>query len=117
MARRTTTTRSSSAASPSLTAINGVKAGVRRKWTDLGATILYGEYTDYIDQIGPAALNAGVTSSEFTRWGLGMAQEIDKAAMTLWLKYRQHDGELTGGPFGGELDAFRYISTGAIIYF
>jgi hypothetical protein len=94
-----------------------VKAGVRRKWTDLGATILYGEYTDYIDQIGPAALNAGVTSSEFTRWGLGMAQEIDKAAMTLWLKYRQHDGELTGGPFGGDVDAFRYISTGAIIYF
>ena len=89
-----------------------MKAGIRRKWTDLGATVLYGEYTQYIDQIGPAALNAGVTSSEFTRWGLGVAQEIDKAAMSVWLKYRQHGGELTGGPFAGDLDAFRYISAG-----
>jgi len=71
----------------------------------------------YIDQIGPAALNAGVTSSEFTRWGFGVAQEIDKAAMTLWLKYRQHDGELTGGPFAGNLDAFQYVSAGGLIYF
>ncbi len=94
-----------------------MKAGIRRKWTDLGATVLYGEYTQYIDQIGPAALNAGVTSSEFTRWGLGVAQEIDKAAMSVWLKYRQHGGELTGGPFAGDLDAFRYISAGRLIYF
>jgi hypothetical protein len=51
------------------------------------------------------------------RWGFGIAQEIDSAAMSLWLKYRQHDGELEGGAFSGELDAFRYISTGALIYF
>ncbi len=62
-------------------------------------------------------LNAGVTGSEFTRWGFGAAQEIDSAAMSLWIKYRQHDGELEGGPYAGDLDAFRYISTGAILYF
>ena len=94
-----------------------LKAGIRHKWSSLGATILYGEYTQYLDQIGPAALNAGVTSSEFTRWGFGAVQEIDSAAMSLWIKYREHDGELTGGPFDGGLDAFRYISTGGIIYF
>jgi len=94
-----------------------VKPGIRRKWTSLGATILYGEYTQYIDQIGPQALNAGVTSSEFTRWGFGVAQELDKAAITLWLKYRQHDGEVTGGPFSGGVDTFRYISAGGLIYF
>ena len=94
-----------------------VKGGMRRKWTAHGATIFWGEYTEYLDQIGPAALNSGVSSSAFTRVGFGVAQEIDKAAMTLWLKYRQHDGELTGGAFEGGLDAFRYVSTGAIIYF
>jgi hypothetical protein len=94
-----------------------VKGGIRRKWTSLGISILWGEYAGYLDQIGPAALNAGVTSSEFTRWGFGIAQEIDSAAMSLWIKYRQHDGELEGGAFAGELDAFRYISTGAIIAF
>jgi hypothetical protein len=51
------------------------KAGLRRTWSDLGATILWGEYTEYLDQTGPVALNAGVTGSEFTRWGLGIAQE------------------------------------------
>ena len=90
---------------------------MRRKWTALGATILYGEFAQYIDQLGPAALTAGVTSSEFTRWGFGVVQEIDKAAMTLWLKYRQHDGDITGGPFAGDLDDFRYVSTGGLIYF
>ena len=94
-----------------------VKGGIRHKWSSLGATILYGEYTQYLDQIGPAALNAGVTGSEFTRWGFGAVQEIDSAAMSLWIKYRQHDGELTGGSLDGGLDAFRYVSTGGIIYF
>jgi hypothetical protein len=37
--------------------------------------------------------------------------------MTLWVKYRQHDGELTGGPLDGGLDAFTYVSTGGIINF
>jgi hypothetical protein len=94
-----------------------VKGGLRREWIGLGTTILYGEYTQYLDQVGPAALNAGVAASEFTRFGFGVAQEIDQAAMTLWLKYRQHDGELDGDPFAGALDAFRYVSTGAIINF
>jgi hypothetical protein len=57
------------------------------------------------------------SSSEFTRWCLGVAQDIDKAATTLWLKYRQHDGKLDGGPFAGSLDAFRYVSTDALVYF
>jgi hypothetical protein len=35
--------------------------------------------------------------------------------MTLWIKYRQHDGERTGGPLQGDLDAFTYVSTGGII--
>ena len=29
----------------------------------------------------------------------------------------QHDGEITGGAFDGGLDDFRYVSSGALIYF
>ncbi len=94
-----------------------LKGGVRKKWTPLGATVLWGECGQYLDQTGPAALNAGVVASTFTRYGFGLAQEIDSAALTLWIKYRQHDGDLDGGPFAGSLDAFRYVSTGGIIYF
>lgn len=93
------------------------KGGLRRTWARLGATVLWGEYAQYLDQTGPAALNAGVTAGEFTRWGVGIAQECEKAAMTLWVRYRQHDGELTGGAYQGGLDAFTYVSTGGIINF
>jgi hypothetical protein len=37
--------------------------------------------------------------------------------VSLWIKYREHDGELDGGPFDGRLDALRYVSTGGIISF
>lgn len=93
------------------------KGGLRRGWTSLGATILWGECGQYLNQTGPLALNAGVTGSTFTRFGFGLAQEIDKAAMTLWIKYRQHDGNLDGGPLAGSVDAFSYISTGGIVNF
>lgn len=94
-----------------------VKGGIRRPWTSHGATILWGEYGQYLDQMGPAALNAGVTDSEFTRWGLGVAQEFDKAALTLWIKFREHEGEVAGGALAGDLDSFRYVTTGGIINF
>ena len=93
-----------------------VKGGVRQKWCSLGHTVVYGEVADYIDQLGPAALNAGATSSEFTRWGFGAVQEIDAASMSLWVKYRQHQVDITG-PGLGDIDGFRYVSTGALINF
>jgi hypothetical protein len=32
------------------------------------------------------------------------------------LKYRAHDGEITGDPFSGGLDDFQYVSAGGLIY-
>jgi hypothetical protein len=93
-----------------------VKGGIRRQWLPLGHTILYGEFGEYLDQLGPAALAAGATDSEFTRWGMGAVQEIDAASMSIWLKYREHEAEITGIAPGG-IDDFRYVSTGAMINF
>ena len=93
-----------------------LKGGLRRQWSALGNTIVYGEYTDYIDQLSPAALNAGATGSEFTRWGFGAVQEIDAASMSLWLKYREHQVDISGPGLGG-IEDFRYVSTGALINF
>ncbi len=93
-----------------------VKGGIRRQWMPLGHTVLYGEAGTYIDQMGPVALSAGATSSEFTRWGLGVVQEIDAASMSIWLKYREHTAEVTGFAPAG-IDDFRYVSTGALINF
>lgn len=93
-----------------------VKGGIRRKWNSLGHTILFGEYGQYFDQLSPAALNAGATESEFSRWGIGAAQEIDAASTTLWTRYRQQGVSITGGGLG-DIDDFRYLSVGALVNF
>lgn len=95
-----------------------VKAGIRQKWTALGATILYGDYAEYDDQLGPAALARGATSSTLTRYGSGIAQEIDAAAMTIYVKYQHYDVEVSGIPAAiGSLDDMDLISLGGIINF
>jgi Gram-negative porin len=93
-----------------------VKAGIRQQWLPLGHTVLYGEYAEYIDQLSPTALAAGATSSELSRWGLGAVQEIDSAAMSLWVQYRQQEVSIDGGGLSG-IDDFRYVTTGALINF
>ena len=82
-------------------AANGVGLGT------LGATTFYGEYGQYDDQfaglvawtwriigICPGLRRHGrrfVTGSEVQRWGLGVVQEIDAAAMHLWLRWQHQE--------------------------
>jgi Gram-negative porin len=95
-----------------------VKAGIRQKWTALGATVLYGDYAQYNDQIGPAALARGATSSELQRYGGGIAQEIDAAAMTIYIKYQRYDVDVVGLPAAiGTLDSADFVSLGGIVNF
>lgn len=94
-----------------------VKAGIRRAWLPLGATVIYGDYAEYLDQLGPAALFRGATSSEFRRYGGGIAQEIDAAAMTVYAKYQQYDADATGAPLLTDLDELQLFSVGGIINF
>jgi hypothetical protein len=93
-----------------------VKGGLRRQWLPLGSTVMYGEYGVYIDQLSPIALAEGATSSEFERFGFGLVQEIDAASMSLWIKYREHHADIDGASLG-DIDDFRYVSTGALIDF
>jgi hypothetical protein len=97
-----------------------VKAGIRKKWLPIGATIVYGDYAEYIDQLGPAALALGAESSTLTRYGGGLAQEIDAAAMTLYLKYQQYEADVSGSALAAtvtDLDDARFVSVGALINF
>lgn len=97
-----------------------VKAGIRQNWTSLGATILYGAYADYEDQVGPNALALGATSSQLKRYGGGIAQEIDAAAMTVYVKYQHLEGEFGGialDPSLRNLEDIDFVSAGALINF
>jgi hypothetical protein len=95
-----------------------VKPFWRKAWSPIGATVLYGEYGQYEDQFGAAeidfctvgfglgtntgnfcATNTGgvdfaqafVTGSEVQRYGLGIVQEIDSAAMHLWFRWQHQE--------------------------
>ena len=97
-----------------------VKSGIRKKWTSLGATIVYGDYAEYLDQLGPAALALGATDSTFRRYGGGIAQEIDAAAMTVYLKYQRYDADLSGAALSAavrDLDSADFVSAGGVINF
>jgi hypothetical protein len=87
-----------------------IKPFWRKAWSPIGATVLYGEYGEYKDQFGRLVGldledNKGdalasctdnfddcfVTGSEARRWGLGVVQEIDSAAMHLWLRWQHQE--------------------------
>lgn len=91
------------------------KSGIRRKWTPLGATVIYGDYAEYDDQLGPTALALGATGSRFSRYGGGIAQEVDAAAMTVYLKVQQYDARVSGSPSLTQLDGFGAVSVGGLI--
>jgi hypothetical protein len=60
------------------------------------------------------------TSSTLNRYGGGIAQEIDAAAMTVYLKYQHCDGEFFGTNLvasAKNLDAADFVSAGALINF
>lgn len=96
------------------------KAGLRRKFTPLGATIIYGDYGQYLDQLGPGALALGASSSTFDRFGGGIAQEFDGAATTIYLKYERYVADIDFAPGAAavtDLDDADFISGGAVIQF
>jgi hypothetical protein len=98
-----------------------VQGGITKNWTGWGNTALYGEYGKSIDfaaftlgrdfpgasacaapfDAGSFCTNnfsaiADVTSSEATMWGIGIVQNIDAAAMELYLGYRRFSLDING---------------------
>jgi hypothetical protein len=88
-----------------------VKAGIRTRLSSLGSSVFYGEYLN--GQDGGFGNN-----SELEVWGAGAVQEIDAAAMSVWIKYRNlsYTDDFHKGPVFGIQD-FQYVGVGAIINF
>jgi len=106
-----------------------IKGGLRERWTPLGHTVLYGEYEKFSDATPDFVTNAGISAST-QLWGLGVVQEIDAAAMSLWVSYRHIDADFKGagcasavntGALGLDVgcgtDSFQYVKAGALINF
>ena len=95
------------------------KAGLRERWTPLGHTVLYGEYQSieaegsFVQANGIAAIGAD-PDADLELWGLGVVQEIDAAAMSVWVSYRNIEYSDSSTV---DFDDFQYVKAGALINF
>ncbi len=117
-----------------------IKAGLRSKWNHLGATVFYGEYlNNQADTRGSGSfadlgngpdggtLGTVSQSDDLEVWGLGIVQEVDAAAMSVWVKYRHLSLDtatsidaVDGGNLlnvQGNTEDFQYVGVGGLINF
>jgi predicted porin len=97
-----------------------VQGGIEQKFFALGRTTIYGEYGEQengnLGLINALLEDHGGTT--MTYWGIGLNQNIEAAAMDMYLFYRQLSAEIPGvapGPIPGE-DLWM-VGAGAIIRF
>ncbi|MGQ0456934.1 MAG: porin [Hyphomicrobium sp.] len=91
-----------------------IKGGLRARHHALGHTVYYVEYQKLEDRMSGAAFAAGITDSEVEQFGLGVVQEIDAAAMSVWLGWRHYEADVNGFTTEEDLDI---VKAGALINF
>ena len=107
-----------------------LKAGLKRKVFAIGSTTFYGEYGQHDDTFTAGMYDAGVNASELEQYGLGIVQNVDAAAMQMWVAWRHYDGDVTcdnavAASCGGlgllqgknDLEEFDLVKFGALINF
>jgi hypothetical protein len=84
-----------------------IQAGISQNWTGMGKTVLYGEYArgENLQRTFNTTLGAAL-DNEYTMWGLGVVQNIDAAAMEVYLAYRRHslDRDAVSGADVNDID-------------
>lgn len=113
-----------------------IQGGIKRRLLapSLGKTILYGQYREWNDfQVGNngsafttvtglPAIATEISDTDVQSWGIGLVQEIDAAAMQLWVNFQQFDADLTviqttGASAAVPLEQFRFFQVGGKILF
>ena len=111
-----------------------VMAGVEQKIIPLGKTTFWGEYFDYDgganerrinagDALNPFVGNARIWNSGVQVYGVGISQDIDAAAMAVYVSYRRFEGDLTvrddasGNLATVGIEDLDTVMTGALIKF
>jgi predicted porin len=85
----------------------GVRAGVAKNWFGVGNTVIYGEYNLFD--------NVQNRDAEAEIWGVSIIQNIDAAAMELFLSYKNYSTDVVvGGVEGEDMDV---VFSGARIKF
>ena len=107
------------------------KAGIRRSWIPLGATVIWGDGGQYFDQFtglcgrpnanptclvsintspfdsngNPTSELVNVNGSRVDRWGVGIQQEINSASLQLFFRWQHLELDLKAALVGTELRA------------
>jgi predicted porin len=92
-----------------------LQPGIEKKWMPLGTTTVFGEYRH--DEPGA---NPGKTeSADIDFWAGGVVQNIEAAAMDLYVIYRHAEGDYVakGAVTSTSLDDFDMVISGARIQF
>lgn len=101
-----------------------VQGGIEQKWIPLGKTTVFGEYRH---DDGGSNLDKSFTANGFSGYvhnsslnfvGAGVVQNIEPAAMDLYVIYRHADGDVTNSADESvKLDAFDTVMMGALMRF
>lgn len=95
-----------------------IQAGIQQKWNTLGKTTIFGEYANSKDGLLTSNELANATSSEYQRWGIGLSQNIDAAAMQVYAIYRHHEADVDVNNVALQnIEDFDAFVAGAVIKF
>jgi len=89
--------------------------GISQNFFGIGKTVLFGEYGNHSDMLTFA--NVAVTSSDATNWGVGILQNIDAAAMEIFLAYKHFEGDFAAGAAVTNLRDMNMVIMGTRISF
>lgn len=96
-----------------------IQAGIEKKWYALGKTTLFGEYRHDEAGANASTLNSVVSyGADVDFWAAGAVQNIEAAAMDLYIMYRHTEGDyMSGVATSTDLGEFDQVISGARIQF
>ncbi|WP_409559936.1 porin [Hyphomicrobium sp. B1] len=97
-----------------------IQGGIEQKWIPLGKTTIFGEYRhdDGGSKMSASFDGSHLQSTSLNFVGAGVVQNIEPAAMDLYVMYRHADGDITNAANTNvDLDAFDSVIMGGLIRF
>ncbi len=91
-----------------------VQGGITKNWFGLGNTSFYGEYGNAENYI---RASTALASSDVDFYGIGVVQQIDAAAMEVFLGWRRFETNVTGAGGGSGSSDLDLVHGGARIRF
>ena len=91
-----------------------IQAGITKNWFGMGNTSFYGEYGNAENYI---RASTALANSDVDFFGIGVVQQIDAAAMEVFLGWRRFETDVTGAGAGSGNSDLDLVHGGARIRF